>query len=1083
MKIRNLITYSLSIMISLFSISSVFAETVSNIEISKDEKLNSDKLCVLSKEQIPEAIDYEVVLEKGHCKRNKEAEKALNSFIFSNLDGTQSCYFFNYPVKYIDESGIIKDKSNIITRNDSTSDFLPVASDIETVFSYNLMHGIHLNYEDINITMTPDFVNNNQEIIGELSNDEKIITYKCDDVSLEYSLTYQGVKENIILEEYSEKNEFTFLLSTGGLELKSDNLGNINLYNSDNESVANIGNIIAYDSNDNVTKGIISYQEIEEKEKYSLVVSVSDDFLMSTSTVYPVCIDPTIEIDYTHYEQNQYYDGPAITHCSINSENEKDFSGPLVVGKKSSKIYRTLMKFPILYSNYATNSFGQKVELGFLAMKPEQINSMKVYLKDVGYQGDHNAIDVYCHEFKNSWGQSVSFSWGDNLDEYDSQYLDVQNISYTNGLLQNPINTYCFDITDLAKRWVSNPSMSTKANFGIMLKASDTVENDNNALYCSFGSYNSMYYSPYLVLDYSIPYDYQNVENAQISYTFKKSIYLNAGQRYIYKTGESSDYGSYNTELYLFKSDMEPGEHSWYNDDSNGIFSEIDVTIQESGRYILMAKCHDVSGRGGVANSGYCNVYQVNPQTNTESLVEKNAKLGGYILALPNSISYNNDIYNSFTANDGDCDTVMYILSENTSNNKKVIGYNDDYNGNGDFYWGTSSRVKQYYNNNNKPRYIYVTSYSESSTGIADIYGICNGTYVKSEFPNLKEDDSIVSAPSSRNYNCIAYSGGLTHEWINPNFKTSGGGFLLPWYNDNPIIALDNYYGNNPPRYIGAITYTVTTNPLDAVVNVYKNGDSWTHASVRKPANNQPHGYAWESKLGINERIFHDLNSLSNISNATSTYGNIERRYKIEMSSYTFNSDECNYISFDDSVKEGNTQLLNVKFSNDELDYLFSKFDSVDISKRKRFYFLINELQERITKDPKLNVISDSTIYADTNEYKILSDYIDKNIDLIYCILCDKVERRNSVITDLLFNDKVVNRNLKTISIANNVRERNNAISIASLDIDDSTKKKVTSDNKLNTYSGYIAPSYNSNVICFIKDLIRENSEGKILFN
>ena len=35
---------------------------------------------------------------------------------------------------------------------------------------------------------------------------------------------------------------------------------------------------------------------------------------------------------------------------------------------------------------------------------------------------------------------------------------------------------------------------------------------------------------------------------------------------------------------------------------------------------------------------------------------------------------------------------------------------------------------------------------------------------------------------------------------------------LLPWYNSNNVIALDNFYGNNPPRYSGAMTYEVTTN-------------------------------------------------------------------------------------------------------------------------------------------------------------------------------------------------------------------------------------------------------------------------------
>ena len=54
---------------------------------------------------------------------------------------------------------------------------------------------------------------------------------------------------------------------------------------------------------------------------------------------------------------------------------------------------------------------------------------------------------------------------------------------------------------------------------------------------------------------------------------------------------------------------------------------------------------------------------------------------------------------------------------------------------------------------------------------------------------------------------------------------------LLPWYNSNNVIALDNFYGNNPPRYSGAMTYEVTTNENDAIVNVYQNGNEWTQVN------------------------------------------------------------------------------------------------------------------------------------------------------------------------------------------------------------------------------------------------------------
>lgn len=734
------------------------------------------------------------------------------------------------------------------------------------------------------------------------------------------------------------------------------------------------------------------------------------------------------------------------------------------------------MKFPALYSSFESLEPGMaKILRGFNEMESSQINSVKVYLKDIGYQSDLNAIDVYCHELKMSWGEA-SITKFSQL-SYAMQPLDIQNVSYSNGLQQSPVNTYSFDITNLAKSWLDSNFYTIK--YGIMFKASDTVENGTNSLCCYFGSYNSMYYAPYLVIDYTIPYDYQCTTDVPVSYTFKKDFYLNAGQQYIFKTGKATDFGEADTELYLFKSDMAPGDASWFNDDSNGKYSKIEATIQEEGYYTLMAKYYTPTGRGGVANTGYCNVYQVNPQTQAETLIAENAQLGGYIMILPQNISYTNSLYNSFTANVTGCDTLMYILSENTLNNKRVIGYNDDYHGEGDFNWRTASRVQQTYDNNNKPRYVYVTSFSHSATGTADIYALCKGLYSSSSFPNLESDDAIISAPGTYAYNCIAYSGGLTNEWITPQLNLMSG-LLTPWYNQDNETALDNYYGNNPPRYVGAMTYEVTSNPTEAVINVYKKGDSWTHASVRKPANNQTHGYAWESKLGNSVRVFHDINSLD----SDNGYGHVERRYKIaddvrSMTSYGSGEYDVNEITFEESVKLGLTEVQKVDFTIDEINKINKEVESISESEKEIFGVLIDEWQEKILNDSKLSIVSDPALFIETDEYIKLSEYIDQNDELLYYLIDIFINGDNDVFITLLFNDKVVSKNENTIAIANAVRNENNSISINSLKSDDVEKSSLLTKN-VQSDVAYIAPTYRTNALCFIKEVLN-NKTGDIL--
>lgn len=1058
MKIKKVLILALTLFMMCDMNNSIKAINSLNKSRINDFKVQLDDNELLMKSEIPDAIEYNNVIDKGHCKRVIEEEESLNSIVFKNTDGTHSRYIFNYPVKYIDEHGNVQDKSLEIKEDKKTNSYISDSSDISATFNKDLNSGVQLEYENIDLKMIPNF-NISENSYVELSDDKKNISYSChNNISLEYSLTYQGIKEDIILNKYSGINKFSFTLLTNGLKLDIDEDKNYNLYDSNGLIRANIGEIVIYDSANNMCIGSLVSKTIKENTEYLLEISVDETFLTDSETVFPVYIDPTIEIDYEHYGSNLYDGEPAISYSTIYSDGSSNSNGVMTVGKYNSKVSRVLMRFPALFTS----------TYGFYKMDKNQVNSVNVYLKDVGYQSDINAMDVTCYEYKNHWPDC----W-EKWDMYDDNLepLYSNNICHSSGIEQTPIHTYAFNITSLAKKW--NFSMGSHYwKYGIMFKADDAVENGNKSLYSSFGSYNSVYYAPYLVIDYNTIYDYEFAQDAPLSYTYKSSLYLEAGKEYIFQTEKATDYFNCDTELYLFKSDItdcvNDGDYSWFNDDISSInkYSKIEVSIPVSGSYILMVKCYDSVGKNGVCTSGYCNIYKIDPKTQSKTLLKENAKLGGYRIALPENMYINNYInYNSFTVTNN-IDTVMYVLSEDETKNKKVIGYNDDYNGGGTYNWYRASRIKQKYSRDNKPRYIFVTSFSPTITGNVDIYGMCKDSYSNvSMFPNLNEDDSIISASKTTAYNCISYSGGITSEWINPNF-TLVGGYLTPWYNKDNQVAFDNFYGNNPPRYIGATTYSVTDNETDAVINVYKNGDTWTHASVRKPANNQMHGYAWESKLGAAERIFHTLHSLDNDENA-SGYGHIERRYKIK-DKFTLKSDSyskmnLNDITFEKSVKEGLTAIQNIEINDKEiylLENIIQDINSNEISEFNRLYF---DWINKILDDNVLSVLSDSSYYLNIPEYKKLSDFIDSNEKIIYLVINKYInEDTADVFLTTLFNDKVVKKNTSTLELANDIRIKNNEISMKSLDDDI-----------------YIAPTYKTNVICFIKAIL---SDSNLLF-
>ena len=555
---------------------------------------------------------------------------------------------------------------------------------------------------------------------------------------------------------------------------------------------------------------------------------------------------------------------------------------------------------------------------------------------------------------------------------------------------------------------------------------------------------------------------------------------MNAGQRYIFKTGKATNFDNSDTELYLFKTDStgNTGSNSWSNDDINSSnhFSKIDVTIPESGRYILLAKKYTSSNGYSFMDSNRCNIYQVDPQTQVETLICENAKLGGYILPIQQNIE-NNNTYNSFTT-DTSCDIIMCVIGEDNSSsylNRKIIGYNDDYRGEGDYYWCVASRLEQEYTDSN-PRYVFVSLFSNTNPQTVDVYGMCKGKYPKTnQFPNIKEDDLIVSASPSTYYNCIAYSGGITVQWVNPTSH------LSPWYNSNTITAFDNFYGNNPPRYSEAMTYTVTSNTDEAVINLYKHNNSFTHASVRKPGNNQLHGYAWESKIGPAERVFHDINSLNNNdSNYEYAYGHIERRYKIANGNSTkgLNSN----ITCEESLKLGLTKVQNINMNEKEISILSKKVGAISQKEKDLLNNAIYKWKTSVLSDVNLKTVSNSSLFMNTAEYKNLSNLIDTNLNYLYYIIEMFINRSDDVFLNTLLDDKIVSRNTKTINTATSIREEKNSISRASyirknVENKSDSATLVTSDCNIDSANNtvYIAPTYRTNALSFIKVLLNDN--------
>lgn len=445
-----------------------------NYLLLANAKSNADKQYI-SISELPKAIEEDNISQYGHVNRILEEEDEY-SIVFSNQDGSNTKYLFSYPVKYTDEDNKLKDITLDIVYDKSKGSYITKNNDIKTTFGKELTDGINLQYNNICIDLIPIIETYSK---AQLNNNQNKVSYKIDDITdYEYGLTYSGFKEDIVVKEYTGQTEYKFHLYTNGLKLKNIN-GQLYLVNEKDAICANIGDVIVFTSDEkNNTFGDITFETIVESNDYILTINIDSNYLNDPKTLYPIRIDPTIEI-------NRNNGANAIQDVTINSLTGSDgLSGSLYIGKRTTYgISRVLMKFP---------------GLNISNLSGAEITSAYVEIRDL--MCENESMTVNCYRFTgNEWNETTA-NWS-NVNPNNYTYLLSSNqISNTNGNNQDTLHRYRFNILDAARMWADDTSIQSK---GIIFKADDSVENGTSLIHKTFSSYNRNVYQPSLVLTYS----------------------------------------------------------------------------------------------------------------------------------------------------------------------------------------------------------------------------------------------------------------------------------------------------------------------------------------------------------------------------------------------------------------------------------------------------------------------------------------------------------------------------------------------------------------------------------------------------
>lgn len=483
----------LSVLLSvclLFSLFAGYAPAVSAAGTDSIENSVSVYDPILSEELLPDVIEPEEAQANRYAERLAAQEPDLNTLLFRNADGTETMRVFSHPVKYIGESGEVKDISLSMLRTADGS-VRAASSPIETVFSKQLSGGVSLAYKDIQLCMTPQppissGLHAQKLSLASLSADGKTVSYPYGaHTSLEYSLTYAGFKEDIVVEQYTGQTEYSFLLSTGGLLLTEHN-GSYFLADGTGEIKASIGDIIVFTADErNNTLGSMTAETITEGEAYLLTIRLDADYLQDENTVYPIRIDPTIELTYSGSGAGAIEDVTIIQKGYYYGT-----AGSLMVGRyETNGLCRVLMRFPNLSLSGT-------------------ITAATVELRDLMCQGDED-ITVDCHIYKNTapaWSEAVQATWSTVGTAYLGTKLDSKLISYGKGNVSGQSHRYAFNILAAAREWANDTQSPAK---GLVFKASDSFESQTGSAvknwHKTFASYNRASNQPSLSVTYQPP--------------------------------------------------------------------------------------------------------------------------------------------------------------------------------------------------------------------------------------------------------------------------------------------------------------------------------------------------------------------------------------------------------------------------------------------------------------------------------------------------------------------------------------------------------------------------------------------------
>ena len=445
-------------------------------------------------------------------------------------------------------------------------------------------------------------------------------------------------------------------------------------------------------------------------------------------------------------------------------------------------------------------------------------------------------------------------------------------------------------------------------------------------------------------------YDYSFMLDINLNYTFYTTVYFNKGQQVFLATNGVNNF----SHVLEFFSYSHPEIRSWSATSNSSCLASLNLTIPESDIYCVRVRSYLN------ATTGLCNL-----NINGENYYEE---IPVYSMGV-RCIQETDQAYNTFTCKSIG-DPVVWI-EDGPGIPGKIMAFNDNYENNGGtFAWGNDARTNMKY-----PRTAYSallsTAHSYNPTGKCDLYMKCKNVDFASwreedrdDFPLLTVEDAIQSSPATPVYNCFSWAGGITSYWEWPEDESSSYFYPIYWVAYTDYLASRGYTPVSATQDNGVVALWGLGNDDDM--------DNWViqHASIRKGADANAHGYDWESKMGSLERIFHPRDALEGFS-----YGRIVAYFRKDPSlGYA--------MTLEEEIADGTSKIEYTNFNTDEKAYLAAKIDGISDNVLAQFNTLYAQWKSVTENTP----YSSPDRIANCDIYRKTLSHCQSHPELIYAV-------------------------------------------------------------------------------------------------